>query len=60
MWRFVRDILHPRRGFIGRCEELRDFLEEIRTGVVLLLHLFHGVYSWAKATELGKFLLDRL
>ena len=52
--------LHPLTGFFGRCEELRDFLKEIWTGAVLLLHLFHGLCSWAKASDLGKFLLDGL
>ena len=27
---------------------------------MLLLHLFHGLCSWAKASELGEFLLDGL
>jgi len=32
----------------------------METGAVLFLHLFHGMNSTAKISELGKFLLDCL
>ena len=41
-------------------KELRSLLSEKRTGAVLLLHLFHREDSSAKASELGKFLPNRL
>ena len=40
------------------ANKLRSLVDEIGTGAVLFLHLFHGVNSSAKFSELGEFLLD--
>jgi hypothetical protein len=52
-------------GSIADCSKkiqrgLRSLLDEMQTEAVLFFHLFLRAHSSAKATELGKFLLDSL
>ena len=51
----------PNGGLFKKIQRgLRSLLDEMQTEAVLSFHLSQRVHTSAKATELGKFLLDSL